>query len=102
MSIQLMLQKNKQYIINEYINGKSTNKIANELKCSAGMVYGFLKENNINIRTKGNYNLLENNIDNIIDLYNSGYSAYKIAKKFNCSKSSVLSFLKKRKLSTSY
>lgn len=93
---------NTNYVIQEYQNGRSTNDIGKELGVNPYYTYKILKENNIPIRTKGNYGKVKNNINKVKELYDQGWSANKIAKELNCGKSSVLKMMKHYNMSTAH
>lgn len=87
---------NIQDLIQDYKSGKSTTYICEKYKVSFWMFYNLLKKNNINKRLKfSGYNLENLNLQDILQQYNSGLSASKIAKQLGCSHTLVLDFLDK-------
>lgn len=97
--LRVDLNKNSAYIIEQYQNGKSTNKLADEFKCNAGTIYLFLKENGIEIKKRKKFEgNLEDYEEKILNLYSSGLSIYKVSLELKLSEPSVKRILKKNKV----
>lgn len=91
------LQQRNDYIIEQYKNGRSTNQIADELNINSGTVYFALKKNNIEIKSRKNFDgHIEDKVDVIVRMYKNGMSAYKISKESGISQPTVLRCLKKQ------
>lgn len=102
MTIQNILLQNKNYIIDKYNSGISTNKLAQEFNCNSGTLYYFLQNNNIQIKKRKNFQgNIEDYKDQILFMFDNGNSSYKIAKDLNISKPTILKILKNNKRNTS-
>jgi intein-encoded DNA endonuclease-like protein len=100
--IRQRLETNKNYIINAYKNGKSTNTLGKEFKCNCGTIWYFLKDCGIEIKKKSpKYGTCRKNKDEIIRLHKSGESCYSIANKFGVKTTSIVVFLKRQGCDTS-
>lgn len=92
----LLLEENKDKIIEMYNSGISTNKIAPNFNCSAGSIYLKLQQWGVDIKKrqsfKGN---IEDFKDEILQMYESGLGSHLISKKLNISKPTVLRLIKK-------
>lgn len=103
MTITEKLNLNKDYIIKEYTNGKSQSKLGKEFDCNPSMIFFLLKENNIERRGRSKtWGHMDQYDEQIIEMFNSGHSAYKIGKTLNIPKITILRQLKKLGLSTSH
>jgi DNA invertase Pin-like site-specific DNA recombinase len=101
MTVQDKLDIFKNEIISDYQNGISTSKLAIKYNCNSYYIWHLLKKNKINIKSKQKFKgNIEDHKDKIIELFNMGYSAYKIGKEINISKPTILRYLKKNNLST--
>lgn len=90
--IKDVLEQNKEKIISEYISGKSTCQLGRDYNCSGGSIYLFLQQNNIQIRKVTN---IDDCKDILIELFNSGKSAYNISKQLDMNCSTVERYLKR-------
>lgn len=98
MTITAILEQNKEYIIQKYLTGISTNKLAIEFSCNSGNIYFLLKKNKIPINKKQKYiGNIKDYINKILTDFDNGKSAYSISKDIKISKSTVLNVLKKNK-----
>ena len=91
MSIQVRLERDKELIFDRIHNGDSTSLIAKQYGCNPGTIWFFLDKYNIKPSRQrtdkyGNSELFK---DNIINLLNKGYSAYKIGKELNIPKCTI-------------
>jgi intein-encoded DNA endonuclease-like protein len=100
--MNLLLEQNKQDVIQMYKSGISTNKIAEQYECNAGAIWLSLTEWGIKIKKRQLFiGKIEDYYDIVLDKYYEGKSAYCISKETTLSKPTVLRILKKHKLSTS-
>lgn len=101
MSIINVLNTNKEYILNSIKNGVSTVKLGKEFNCNPGYIHMFCSQNNVYPNNKRkNYGEIKNRAKQIIDMYNSGMSAYKIGKELGFAKCSILRLLKDNNIDT--
>lgn len=101
MNIQ---DKLKNYnAVAKYENGLSTVEIAKEVGCNPGTVWYFLKNNGIKTKQRAeNYGKSSEYKDQIISLFNEGYSCYKISKKLGLGKSTVERMMKANNIDISF
>lgn len=92
MSIRERLNFDKDIIVSRIKNGESTSSIAKTYSCNAGTVWYFLKSINIEPNTKRskNYGNVELRKEEIVNLFNSGMSAWKISIELNISKPVII------------
>lgn len=95
------IELDKDIVVNRYNNGDSCPIIAKDYKINSGTVYYYLKKWGVKTRKIQVYPKIEDNENQIIDLFNSGVSCYKIAKDLNIPKPNIIHFLKKKGLDTS-
>lgn len=101
MSIINELRNKKQYIIDEYTNGKTVNQLAEEFSCDFTYLYRFMKQNNICTKQKQHDDgFLINKFDEIKQLFDNGLPMFKIAKKLGCSRTAVTKILKDNGIDT--
>lgn len=99
-NIMLLLEQNKQDIINLYKSGMSTNKIAKRYNCNSGTLWHHMKEWGIKLKKRQSFEgHIEDYRDKIIALYQAGKSAYAISKELKISKPTILKFLRDNNLS---
>ena len=101
MKIRDILENNRLDIISKYENGVSTNKLAKEYNCNPGSIYFFLKANKVEVKKNPNRNMIVNNGEEVIRLYNDGLSSRDIAKKLGVTKTSILRYLISKGIDTS-
>lgn len=102
MLIQDRLLSSREYIKSAIANGTTMSAIAKEFDCNPGTIWYFLVKNNIPFKAKqplkgmgGEYK------ERILQLWNEGNSAYKIAKILELNKTFVNKHLKKWGIDTS-
>lgn len=103
MTIQDRLHQHKEEIIEYIKQGYSTKQLGKIYDCNSGSIWFFLRDNNIkgNYFRSKNYGTIEGNKDKIIDMFNKGYSAYKIGKSLDISRCTILRLLQKYDCNTS-
>lgn len=96
------LDPHKEEVIRLYKEGKSINEMAEIFGCSYSVVYRFLKKNKMKINKKvyNRSSKLDPYKEEIISLYNKGLSIDDIVEKFNASRSTIYTFLKKNNIKT--
>lgn len=90
------IEINMNKAIELYNSGKSVTKIAKELNISETTLYYRFKKNNFKFKERGwacKINVKKENEDNIIKLYNNGYSSNKLSKMFKLNQSIILKIL---------
>jgi transposase len=94
MTIRARLEERKDYIVGEYSNGKSTNKLGEEFNCNSGTVYLALKDWGVVVKKRKKFKGKTSDYhDEILRLYDEGNSAYRISKMLSLSSPTVLRFL---------
>ncbi len=95
MSIRNVLDRNKNYIIKEVKNGKSTRELGKEFDCNPGTIWYFLKDYNIQSKysRSKNYGKKHEYKDLVIKLFGDGQSVYSISKQIDISNSTVNKWL---------
>lgn len=89
-----ILQSNIEDIKREYLSGISTYQLGKKFKCNPALIWKILSNNNVQIRKRSdNYGGVIGRKDEIISLFNNGYSAYKISKELKISKPVILRYL---------
>lgn len=102
MNIQSVLLNNKEDIITMYNNNYSTNQIAKKYQCNSAYIWMMLKSWDITIRSRNqHYGIKKQLLSQIKILWDDGYSASQIAKKYNLAISSVCRWLKSINIDTS-
>lgn len=94
---RLDLWDNKDNIIQRYQDGESAYGIANDLKCDRDLITKILREYNIPIRKHWESLInqkLRDDIDLVSQRYNNREPAYKIAKDYDTTASTVLKVLR--------
>ena len=98
----LGLKESNSYIIKAYKNGKSTNKIAQELDINPGTVWYTLKQNGIKIKPRQKFiGNIKDYEKKIVRLYENNNSASQIARKLQISLPTVIRVLKGNNCDTS-
>lgn len=93
---------NDQEVIQLFNKGYSTAKIGKVLNCNPGTVWYCLDRNGLKCKPRSqHFGTLEGRKDELISLFNSGLSAYKISQQTGISKPCVLRLLKKCGCNTS-
>src|SRR5688500_12767547 len=85
-------------------DGKSMNHIAREVKVARSYLSSFVQSLGLSTNryhTKRD-DPLKNHHQEIIDLYNSGVSSYKLTEQFKCGSSSITKVLQKYNIKTRY
>jgi Mor family transcriptional regulator len=102
MTIQSILKNRENYIVDEYKKGRGTSDLGKEFNCNPGTIWKFLKAVGVEIKKRtDNYGKLEDKFGEIKILFDQGLSCYKIGKKLNIAKCTILRILKKHGVDTS-
>lgn len=102
MTIQDRLIPHINNIIELYNSGISTNKIAEMYSCNSYYIWKLLKISNISVNSRQKFiGKISDYTLEIIKLFDDGVSAYKISKKLNISKPTILRVLKESNRNTS-
>lgn len=97
MSVQELLEENREMLIVEYKKGVSTCELGRQIGCSNASVYVFLRDKcGITMNKKTS---IEDYKDELKRLHAEGKSAYAISKELNLSSSTVWRYLTKLNLS---
>lgn len=75
----------KDEIVSDYVNGKSMTEIRKQRGCTHIQLKNFLLERQVFKRMPGERKISEDEEKEIVALYLDGWSAEKLAKKYNCS-----------------
>lgn len=102
-SISIILDKNREKIINLYNSNISIEKIAKEYNCSPNTIFKSLNKWQVKERNKiYNKGRLEGKDDQILSLYKNGKNCVYIAKELNVTRTAILYWGKKRGLNFSH
>lgn len=87
----------KNEIVQDYQNGVSYINIAKKYDCNPGTVYTFLKNCGVQAKKEKftKYESIADKKEQVIMLYNQGFSAYKIGKQLHCNKNTTERYMKK-------
>jgi biotin operon repressor/very-short-patch-repair endonuclease len=85
------------YIVDEYISGRSMNSIGDELGVSASTIRRRLKSRDVEIRSSAEQRRVEiPNLDELADRYKSGEPLYRLASEIEASRQALRKRLKER------
>lgn len=102
MSIQKILEENKDYILESLKNGISTSRLAKELNCHSGSIGTYAKKHGISstFKQSKNHGKLDDNTEKIKEMYSRGMTAEKIGLELGFAKCSILRLLRKNGVDT--
>ena len=91
-----LTEEKQLQIVEDYKSGLSAQQIADNLECSQTTVLNYLKKYNVKTRSKAGIHQVKFDPEEIIELYNSGFSAYEIQKYVGCkSVNTIYNFIRK-------
>lgn len=91
-----LLEKNKDTVIEMFLNKETLNDIANHFNCSRPTVTQFLKDNGYNKRPSLHLTDLSEHADDIINRFEGGESIYSISRSLSFGDNCINRFLKDR------
>lgn len=96
MTLKKLTKIEQQLAIKLYEEGSSLRTTAKKIGCSETTIFNLLKKNGIAARTKAGIYKIDYDSEKVIELYNSGKSAYEIQKIIGCkSVNTVYNFIRK-------
>lgn len=94
MAVGSKLDGYEEEIVSKYISGISTNKLGIEYNCNPGTIYFLLQKRGVKVKKKQKFiGNIEDYKDDILNRFDSGWSAISISKELKISKPTILKVL---------